>query len=61
MKLRIYKEKLALISHIKNMDEKSLASQIYREQIENDWPGLAKEAKEICEDLGIEDVNTSTM
>ena len=61
MKLRIYKEKLALISHIKNMDEKSLASQIYREQIENDWPGLAKEAKEICEDLGIEDVNISTM
>ena len=61
MKLRIYKEKLALITHIKNMDEKSLASQIYREQIENDWPGLAKEAKEICEDLGIEDVNISTM
>ena len=61
MKLRIYQEKLALISHIKSMDEKSLASQIYREQLEKGWPGLAKEAREICEELEIEDVNTSTM
>ena len=61
MKLRIYQEKLALISHIKSMDEKSLASQIYREQLEKGWPGLAKEAKEICEELEIEDINTSTL
>ena len=61
MKLRIYQEKLALISHIKSMDEKSLASQMYREQLEKGWPGLAKEAKEICEELEIEDINTSTL
>ena len=61
MKLRIYQEKLALISHIKSMDEKSLASQMYREQLEKGWPGLAKEAKVICEELEIEDINTSTL
>ena len=61
MKLRIYQEKLALISHIKSMDEKSLASQIYREQLEKGWPGLAKEAKEICEELEIEYINISTL
>jgi hypothetical protein len=60
MKLRIYKEKLSMILHLKDLDEHSLASQIYQEQVEKGWPGLAKEAKEICEELQIEDVNTTT-
>ena len=61
MKLRIYKEKLSMILHLKELDEHSLASQIYREQVEKGWPGLAKEAKQICEELDIEDINSSTM
>ena len=61
MKLRIYKEKLMMILHLKDLNDKSLASQIYREQVEKGWPGLAKETKEICEELHIEDVNKTQM
>ena len=61
MKMRIYKEKLMLILHIRDMDEGSLASKIYREQVSKDWPGLAKECKEICEELKIENINTTTL
>ena len=61
MKLRIYKEKLSMILHLKDLEDESLASQIYREQVDKGWPGLAKEAKEICEELNIEDVNATTM
>ena len=61
MKLRIYKEKLSQTLHLKELDENALASQIYHEQVEKGWPGLAKETKEICEELRIEDVNTTTM
>ena len=61
MKLRIYKEKLSMILHLKDLEEKSLASQIYREQVVKGWPGLAKEAKEICGELNIEDVNSTNM
>ena len=61
MKLRIYKEKLSMILHLKELDENSLAAQIYKEQVEKGWPGLAKEAKQICEELDIEDVNSSTL
>ena len=61
MKLRIYKEKLSMILHLKDLEEKSLASQIYKEQVAKGWPGLAKEAKEICGELNIEDVNSTNM
>ena len=61
MKFRIYKEKLSMILHLKDLDDQSLASQIYREQLGKGWPGLAKETKEICEELHIEDVNATTM
>ena len=27
---------------------RSLAKEIYTEQLKNDWPGLANEVKEIC-------------
>ena len=50
-----------MVQHLKDLEEKSLAAQIYREQVDNGWPGLAKEAKEICKELQIEDVNTSTL
>ena len=61
MKLRIFKEKLMLILHTREMDEGSLASKIYREQVSKDWPGLAKECKEICEELKIENINTTSI
>ena len=37
--------------------EKSLANTIYKEQVERNWPGLSKEVREICEAVGLEDIN----
>ena len=50
-----------MILHLRNLDENSLASKIYKEQREKGWPGLAKEATEICEELEIENVNETQM
>jgi hypothetical protein len=57
MKLRVWREKVMLILHIRGLAEESLANQVYREQVEMDWPGLARETREICAVLGIEDCN----
>ena len=61
MKLRIWKEKLMLILHIRSLNDETLAKKIYNEQRKQGWPGLAKETKNICEVLGVEDVNTTQM
>ena len=37
--------------------ERSLAKEIYTEQLKNDWPGLANEVKEICREIGIDNIN----
>ena len=59
MKLRIWKEKVMFVLHLRSLDDKTLAKKIYNQQVEEGWPGLAKEAKEICEELGIQDCNTT--
>jgi hypothetical protein len=61
MKLRVWKEKVMLILHIRGLAEETLANQVYRQQVEMDWPGLARETKEICALLGIEDCNSTNM
>ena len=61
MKLRIWKRKCMLIHHIKNMENGTLAKQVYSEQMENGWPGLAKEVTVICKELDIEDINYSSI
>ena len=50
-----------LVMHIRSLDEKTLAKKIYEEQKENDWPGLVKETSQICEELGIQNCNTTSM
>jgi hypothetical protein len=60
MKLRIWKRKCMLIRHIKSMDSNTLAKQVYEEQVRYGWPGLAKEVSSICQELGIEDTNTTS-
>ena len=47
-----------LILHIRSLGPDSLANKIYVEQRTHNWPGLAKETKQICEDLELEDCNT---
>ena len=56
MRLRVWKEMLFLLIHIKNLDPDSLANQFYREQLKENWPGLVSECKFICEKLGLKDL-----
>ena len=43
------------------LDQDSLANRVYEEQKKNQWPGLAQETKIICEQLGIEDCNSTKL
>jgi hypothetical protein len=59
MSLRVWREKAMMVLHIRSLDKDTLAYRVYREQYEKEWPGLARETKLICEELGIEDCNTT--
>ena len=50
-----------LIHHIGRLKKEALASEMYREQVRNNWPGLAREVEDICEQLGIENVNETAL
>ena len=49
-----------LILHIRNLDQSAIARKVYEEQKRENWPGLAKETQEICEELKIENVNITS-
>ena len=49
MKRRVWREKIMFVHHLKGLKEDSLAHQVYKVQLENGWPGLVKETKEMCE------------
>ena len=51
---------MMLVRHLRSMEENTLARQVYEEQKTNHWPGLAKETKVICQELGIEDCNETS-
>ena len=57
MKWRIWEAKLLLLQRIKHQDKSVLCKQVYEEGKENGWPGLWGEVKEICEEVGIPDLN----
>ena len=61
MQFRVYMEKLMIIMHIRSLDEETLANKIYEEQKHNKWPGLYEETRAICEELQIEDCNTTRL
>ena len=50
-----------MVLHKRSLDKDTLAYRVYEEQTEKSWPGLAMETKQICEDLGVTDCNTTTM
>ena len=56
MKHRIWNEKVNLVMSLKRSKE-GLAKQVYQEQLQYGWPGLAVEVKEICEKIGVPDAN----
>ena len=49
-----------LVHHIRSLEDTSLAKMMYIKQVMNNWPGLAKEAEQLCAKLKIEDVNTTS-
>ena len=61
MKLRVWREKLMLVHHIRNLENEALAKTMYMEQMKNNWPGLAKESEQLCEKLQIQDVNETAV
>merc|ERR1712082_424294 len=61
MGLRVWREKVLLVLHIRNLGQETLASQIYQQQKAEGWPGLAAETKKICEELNIEDYNETSL
>ena len=57
IKQRIWIEKINLALFIKQSGKSSLAGRIYREQLDQGWPGLAREVEEICSTIKIQNVN----
>ena len=57
MKYRIWIEKVMMIIHLRGLEKTAKANQIWKEQTENNWPGLTMEVAEICKILEMEDVN----
>ena len=60
MKARIWEEKLILMLAIQEA-EGSLANILLEEQVAWGWPGLAKEATEICDKVGLPDMVKNKM
>ena len=56
MKNRVIQRKLNFMVHLKKLKEKDLANQIFREQRSNGYPGLVKESRELCEQIGLPDI-----
>ena len=49
-------EKVSLVTkihHCTNDQEENFAREILQEQLNNNWDGLTKEVKEICEKVGL--------
>ena len=61
MQLRIFKEKILLVLHLRNLDENSIASHIFKEQKSRQFPGLAMETKLICQNLNIRECNETLL
>ena len=56
MKWRIWEQKLLLVKAIRQLEDNVLAKEVFDQQLEMGWPGLNKEATEICESIGLPDV-----
>jgi hypothetical protein len=57
MSLRVSRENILFVLYLRNLDEDTFASKVYKEQKVKKWPGLAAETLKICQLLHIEDCN----
>ena len=56
MRWRVWKEKLLLVAALRRLDDNTLAKEIFSDQVELGLPGLVLEVKDICKEIGIEDI-----
>ena len=56
-KWRIWEEKCLLLTQIKTLPDGSLAKITYMEAESRGWPGLGREVRQICQEIGIPDIN----
>ena len=56
MKYRIWTSKLIFVNTLKNMQDGTLAKEIFNDQVKRGWPGLAKETTQICQDLELPNI-----
>ena len=61
MGLRVWKQKVLFVLHLRSLDDETLAAQIYKEQKTQYWPGLIQETKQICKELDLEDCNITRL
>ena len=59
MQWRIWQEKILLLQRIKKQDEATLSRQVYEEGKIMGWPGLGSEVADICQKIGIPNINDS--
>ena len=55
MRHRVWQKKIFLVAAIWQQDDDCLARQVLEEQVRQGWPGLAREVKEICRQVGLPD------
>ena len=56
MKWRIWEQKLLLVKAIRQLEDNVLAKEVFNQQLEMGWPGLAREATKICQEIGLQDI-----
>ena len=61
MEWKIWQEKLILVQAIRLQEEGGLAKELFQEQVNRGWPGLAQEATLICETIGLKNVCTESV
>ena len=60
MKQRIWTEKINLAQFIRQSGTSSLAGKVYKEQLEQGWPGLVSEVRNICASIDIKNINAKS-
>ena len=50
---------MLLLKRIQMQNTGCLAKQMYEESMDKGWPGLGKEVRDICSELGLSDLNSS--
>ena len=58
---RIWEAKCMLLLQIQGLEDGSLVISVYHEAELRMWPGLGREVREICKEIGIPDINTHIM